>query len=396
MVSLACDRIGSRNGINGELSQSRWGSFALQAIEYINMALSNAYLALRATAVRTTLLNLNANDFFPRDGQTFNASLGHGMGLIMTLMSGFLPPLSTPFGVSGDVGIIFGDEAENQIADDINSVEGDQEDLSSIGGRTLGSVLNSYVNLTSVLLRGGIIQNASIFTMLYGGAWVSPSNIPDSSHIDEALGVELISRAINLLWKTPTSNKMWVLYVDLQDDQSTQARCLQDQSGPQMMKFCADGGVYYGYNFIETGNHKGNVGWPWGADSTHLGFQASVSSLDISMALLECAPNKVAKNIVEASARTYVFSKKNSLDPFNFDAGSATVKFLTNLGSGVAALDLRNAAGKLPGSWTLPVCNASTWGKNWNWDYTAREDGGSHPPCLCGNRSASKSRSSKC
>ena len=31
------------------------------------------------------------------------------------------------------------------------------------------------------------------------------------------------------------------------------------------MKYCADGGVYYTYNFIEQGVNNGYVSWPWGA-----------------------------------------------------------------------------------------------------------------------------------
>ena len=89
-----------------------------------------------------------------------------------------------------------------------------------------------------------------------------------------------------------------------------------------------------------------------------------------------------------ASARTYQLAKDPALklDPFNFSmtAGSA---------ESVAALiqktqpqpgEALDIAGRSPGSWTLPVCNASTWGKRWNWDYTKKKDGGSHPPCICG------------
>ena len=39
-----------------------------------------------------------------------------------------------------------------------------------------------------------------------------------------------------------------------------------DTTGPPDSKYCADGGVYYTYNFVERPNGGGGVGWPWGAD----------------------------------------------------------------------------------------------------------------------------------
>lgn len=67
-----------------------------------------------------------------------------------------------------------------------------------------------------------------------------------------------------------------------------------------------------------------------------------------------------------------------------------------------SGIELVNQAGRYPGSWTLPVCDASVWGKNWHWDYTSEdykdsdkfalvsadiatsEKQRTHPPCLCG------------
>ena len=49
--------------------------------------------------------------------------------------------------------------------------------------------------------------------------------------------------------------------------------------------------------------------------------------------------------------------------------------------------------GRFAGSWTLPVCNASTWGAAWNFPYNSTDndnyhptddDPDHHPPCLCG------------
>ena len=58
---------------------------------------------------------------------------------------------------------------------------------------------------------------------------------------------------------------MWVLFNDLQDD-ANHSKCDQHVDGPQTMKYCGDGGVYYAYNYIEDGDLVGHVDYPWGAD----------------------------------------------------------------------------------------------------------------------------------
>ena len=79
--------------------------------------------------------------------------------------------------------------------------------------------------------------------------------------------------------ETPTNNKMWVLFVDLDDDE-TKSKCMNDTSGPKSLRYCGDGGVYYAYNFIEKGDGGGYRDYPWGADKMkfNLGIDPAVSS----------------------------------------------------------------------------------------------------------------------
>ena len=59
-----------------------------------------------------------------------------------------------------------------------------------------------------------------------------------------------------------------------------------------------------------------------------------------------------------------------------------------------AKIDLVNEAGRYPGSWTLPVCDTSTYGDDWNvpYDnktyYNGRYPESTHPPCMCGMTSS--------
>ena len=106
--------------------------------------------------------------------------------------------------------------------------------------------------------------------------------------------------------------------------------------------------------------------------------------------------------ITEASAKTFRLARKTGRDPFNFDSIMITHTFLEEvvIDNGTN-IDLINEAGRYPGSWTVPVCDTSTWGMDWNWDYTDPKYGDKdwlstipgyqgegralyHPPCLCG------------
>lgn len=50
-------------------------------------------------------------------------------------------------------------------------------------------------------------------------------------------------------------------------------------------------------------------------------------------------------------------------DPFHFNQTTGTSQFLTTaFTAGEGNVDLSEFAGRFPGSWTLPVCDASTWG----------------------------------
>lgn len=50
-------------------------------------------------------------------------------------------------------------------------------------------------------------------------------------------------------------------------------------------------------------------------------------------------------------------------DPFNFNQTAGTTRFLAEaFTGGERNPDLSEHVGRFPGSWTLPVCDASTWG----------------------------------
>ena len=59
-------------------------------------------------------------------------------------------------------------------------------------------------------------------------------------------------------------NKRWVTFVSSGDQPPSIQACLADTTGPADSKYCAEGGIYYVYNFVETGSNLGYVDYPWG------------------------------------------------------------------------------------------------------------------------------------
>ncbi|KAL8952790.1 MAG: hypothetical protein Q9183_007372, partial [Haloplaca sp. 2 TL-2023] len=130
-----------------------------------------------------------------------------------------------------------------------------------------GSLVNGLDDVATALFNGSTVYgDFDILKMMEGGAWLDTSALQRVSDLEEKLKIEIISRSINALWKTPTSNKIFVSFVDLGEALDSTAKCAQDITGPQPLKYCADGGVYYTYNLIEDGNGVAHLGWPWGAD----------------------------------------------------------------------------------------------------------------------------------
>ncbi|KAI4246913.1 MAG: hypothetical protein L6R42_009758, partial [Xanthoria sp. 1 TBL-2021] len=116
------------------------------------------------------------------------------------------------------------------------------------------------------------------------------------------------------------------------------------RSGPQDSKYCADGGIYYTYNSIEEWRHY--VSYPWGGNLLQ-------EKLGINLTW-----------VTEASAKSYRLAKRKAIDPVNVTGAIGTETFLAEAvkdnGIKVALL---NQVRRYPGTWTLPICDASTWEK---------------------------------
>ena len=87
-------------------------------------------------------------------------------------------------------------------------------------------------NVTTQLFAGEKIINPGpdndtidIFDIISNGAWVDKSALTQINELNQKIRTEVFARSIDSLWKTPTSNKMWILFTNVEGDNKTQA-CL--------------------------------------------------------------------------------------------------------------------------------------------------------------------------
>ena len=260
---LKCDEIGSRFAL--ELGRKvlpiPWAYVALISLKNINQQLSNQYVALKGSAILATLRTFSIHDFWPKPKSNI-------------VVLDILQSIASAFAIFGGFGGVVGTTA--------GQASGAIAAVSSYLGRHANAVTNSSVatevyadsveaiyaslitgldDVAQLLFSGEAVNenNFTILDMIKGGSWIDADALPRVSDLEEGMRIEIISRSIDNLWKTPSSNKTFVTFVKTLD-------CDNDQSGPPDFKYCADDGVYYTYNFIEDGDGKGYVSWPWGAD----------------------------------------------------------------------------------------------------------------------------------
>ena len=283
---LDCKDVGPRQAGWKEVVRCRWGYFALTALENISQRLTTAYTTLNTINISSILDGFKIDDFRPKGGTKF-PDLGFlkGVGAVMGVVAGFAPaalPRTTPSGaILEGQGMVVAAVSEYLGASHAGSEAKDveQEDFVEEVEKVVEQMKGALGDVVQKLFSGEPLDGgATLFDMLRDGAWVNASTIPNLGDVGQQLRVEILSRAVNELWTIFSSNKRWVLFVNLQDDPGTMKKCEADVTGPQDLKYCADGGVYYTYNFIETGNHEGKVGYPWGAEKLKdLGIDMRVS-----------------------------------------------------------------------------------------------------------------------
>ena len=269
---FAYETVGSRHtidlGLGGKVFNSVWGYLVLLALHNINIQLRDQWVHLDTPAAQTALVTFDIDVFYPKPSSYLSLpkAVG-GLGTIFSAIAGFIPIFTPGLGVAGSIIPAIGSTIEGIIREMAASQPRiASKDFAAAVSGLYPKLVNAFEDLSESLFQGASIgsNGTSISTMLTGGHWIDPDTIFPISDTFTHLNTEILSRAVNALWKSAPRNKVWVLYVDLGDLPPSKERCIVDRTGPQASKYCADGGVYYLYNFIEDGDLSGHVDYPWG------------------------------------------------------------------------------------------------------------------------------------
>lgn len=332
---IDCHNIGSFTGLAlsslGRPMKLPWVVLVSAAVKNLNLQLVNIYNQVLNAIQSLALDAFSTEDFSPaKNPNTDIKNNLAGLGSIFTILGGIVPVAGPTLDLVGAITSGVGSFIANAAPPDEFAAQ-----------RTFAkNVLTYYEGLrdglekfTTQLFAGaqisGPVTSFNLFDLMRDGVWVSPDALTDVSQLNRDIRTEVTARSIDAIWKTKTSNKMWVLFTDLQDDEK-HTKCLQgepfyhktsnrygaacssliqmlltliqehegleqsrkldhpahsvrlrdwdfrklwliipfysDTTGPNATKYCADRGMYYAYNFIEKGAGGGNVGYPWGSE----------------------------------------------------------------------------------------------------------------------------------
>ncbi|KAI9725891.1 MAG: hypothetical protein M1835_003800, partial [Candelina submexicana] len=215
-----CGQIGSWRSISlgAQVYPSYWGRCALAALQNINLQLNNQYVAIKGALGVLGLDTFFIDDFFPKpDGRFEIADALTGLGTVLSVFSGFVPVIGPGLAATGAILPAVGSYLGNKVAGADQILVGQREFAPKVR-----QIYNNYTDaldeMGQKLFKGDLIQATSgsfhITDMMKGGAWANVSAITKLTYLETNLTIEILSRSINALWKTPTTNKMWVLYVD--------------------------------------------------------------------------------------------------------------------------------------------------------------------------------------
>lgn len=263
-----CTQVGSWTAarLGKEVLPSRWGLLALTALQNINRQMANQYTAIKGALGVLALDTFLISDFFPEANGRFDVlNALTGLGTILSVVSGFVPVFGPGLSAAGAVLPAVGSFLGNSLTSKGDPLVGQKEFAPKVR-QMYSDYVDALDSAAATLFKGEKVNGTfNITDMMSNGAWADFTSITKLTGLESNLTIEILSRSIDALWKTPNSNKMWVLFSDLADDASSQ-RCLADKSGPQSTKYCGDQGVYYTYNFVEDGPERGHVDYPWGGD----------------------------------------------------------------------------------------------------------------------------------
>ena len=283
-TELICTEVGSRHhfGTGKPVIQTRWGYFALYALENIHSQLSTQLQALQSAATAAVSATFNIAPFYPPlDKELFTLDLITGLGTLFAISSGFGPTLGRQAStIAAFILPAVGTYFDRHIKEQRSGLK-PQEEFSPYLRTVIQVFEETLKEIADLLFSGQQIEGAdssfNITDLMKDGVWLDTEMLQPLTGLEEQIKIEIICRSINGFWLAPGSlhNKMWATFYHLNDDPN-RSICAKDRSGPQNMKYCGDQGVYYGYHFDMGATYQGKLAYPWGADQ--LGPLFNISS----------------------------------------------------------------------------------------------------------------------
>ncbi|KAL8646139.1 MAG: hypothetical protein Q9226_006998 [Calogaya cf. arnoldii] len=268
-----------------------WVFFATSAFVNINQQLRNQYGELKDAIESLVFDTFSIDDFFPSKSQYFSLfnSLT-GLSGIFLILGGFVPVAGPFIAAAGTIASGVGTFLQNSAASSSDDPLEAQKKFSQKVLTFYRASLSAMDDLVTKLFIGEPIPGPgpgsfTLLDMMKDGAWVNPNTLTNVSNLKDKIRREILARSIDSLWKSRTKEqtiKMWVLFTDLSNDPDLK-ECGENSTfstGLPDSKYCADGGVYYTYNFWEQKSGGGGVGWPYGADKlkSSAGIELKVNS----------------------------------------------------------------------------------------------------------------------
>ncbi|KAI4282776.1 MAG: hypothetical protein L6R38_002698 [Xanthoria sp. 2 TBL-2021] len=240
---LECSKVGSFTAVGlGNYEKPMripWVFFVSSALSNINKQLRNQYDELKDAIESLALDTFSIDDFFPKKSQDFalQNSLA-GIGGLFSILGGFVPVAGPAIAAAGTIASGVGTFMANSIAESSDPLEAQKVFSQKVLDIYNGS-LHAMDDLVEKLFKGDPIPgpvpgNFTILDMMKNSTWVDPKALTKVSDLNNKLRKEALSRSIDSLWKTRTSNKMWVLFTDLGDDDANSATC---DSGTSLLSY---------------------------------------------------------------------------------------------------------------------------------------------------------------
>ncbi|KAI4142426.1 MAG: hypothetical protein L6R39_004942 [Caloplaca ligustica] len=215
-----------------------WVFLASSALKNINQQLINQYNELKGAIESLALDTFSIDEFFPTKSQDFDLqnSLA-GLSGIFSILGGFVPVpgVGAAISAAGTIASGVGTFLANSAAATSDPLEA-QKLFSDKVLTYYRATLSGLDDAVTKLFAGEPIpapgpESFNITDMTQHGAWVDPNAGANVSDLNTKIRLEILSRSIDSLWKTPPYNKMWVLFTDLQDVDGTKCNS-SDLTGP--------------------------------------------------------------------------------------------------------------------------------------------------------------------